>query len=118
MAKMTKEQLAKLAEMPDEEIDFSDIPEVTDFSGFVRSKNKSLKEVVMKSINQQNIEVNWEEINSILDKIQNAKTKDRVSLRLDHDIVSYYRKQGRKYQTKINDILRAFMIAEKKAHTG
>ena len=28
------ENLKRLAEMPDEEIDFSDIPEITDFSGF------------------------------------------------------------------------------------
>lgn len=29
-----RENLKRLAERPDEEIDYSDIPEVTDFSGF------------------------------------------------------------------------------------
>ncbi|MBR0257460.1 MAG: hypothetical protein IJQ58_06965 [Synergistaceae bacterium] len=33
-----KQRLIRLMEMPDEEIDFSDIPEVTDFSHFVRGK--------------------------------------------------------------------------------
>ena len=33
-----KQRLIRLMEMPDEEIDFSDIPPITDFSRFVRGK--------------------------------------------------------------------------------
>jgi len=47
---ITEEQLAELkalAEMPDEEIDFSDIPEVTDWSGAVVGKfYRPVKEAV------------------------------------------------------------------------
>ncbi len=34
-----KERLLRLMEMKDEDIDFSDIPEITDFSRFVRGKS-------------------------------------------------------------------------------
>ena len=48
--KITEEQLAELkalAEMPEEEIDFSDIPEVTDWSGAVVGKfYRPVKEAV------------------------------------------------------------------------
>jgi hypothetical protein len=33
------EERIKIAAMPDEAIDYSDIPEVNDFSGFVRAEN-------------------------------------------------------------------------------
>lgn len=33
-----KQRLIRLMEVPDEEIDFSDIPPITDFSRFVRGK--------------------------------------------------------------------------------
>ena len=36
---------------------------------------------------------------------QKAPTKDRITIRLDHDIVSYFRDQGQGWQTTVNDIL-------------
>lgn len=38
LPKREEEYLKKLAEMPDEQIDTSDIPEITDFSGGVRGR--------------------------------------------------------------------------------
>ena len=37
--------------------------------------------------------------------------KNSVTLRLDSDIVSFFKKQGKGYQTRINRVLRAFMEA-------
>jgi len=36
---------------------------------------------------------------------QKAETKDRVGLRLDHDVVEYFRATGPGWQSRINDIL-------------
>ena len=36
---------------------------------------------------------------------QQASTKDRITIRLDHDIVTFFRDQGQGWQTRINDIL-------------
>ena len=38
--------------------------------------------------------------------------KQSVSLRLDLDLLSWFRKQGRGYQTRMNAVLRAYMVAQ------
>jgi uncharacterized protein (DUF4415 family) len=43
------------------------------------------------------------------------ESKRAVSLRLDADVLDWFRRQGQGYQTKINAILRLYMQA-KKAH--
>ena len=68
--------------MKDEDIDFSDIPEVTAemfARGIVR---RGLKPVIRK---------------------------EQLTLRIDSDVVKWYRKQGPGYQTRINSLLRAYM---------
>jgi uncharacterized protein (DUF4415 family) len=40
------------------------------------------------------------------------KTKQRISIRLDHDVLEHFRRYSR-YQTRINAILRAAMKREK-----
>jgi uncharacterized protein (DUF4415 family) len=39
-------------------------------------------------------------------------TKDRVTIRLDHDLVEWFKMNGSGYQTRINAILRSFMNAQ------
>lgn len=38
--------------------------------------------------------------------------KDRLTIRLDHDVVEWFKKNGRGYQTRINAILRSYMKAQ------
>jgi len=68
--------------MKDEDIDFSDIPEVPPemfARGIIR---RGLKPVVRKK---------------------------QLTLRMDSDVIEWFKKQGRGYQTKINSLLRAYM---------
>ncbi len=72
--------------MTDGEIDFSDIPRTTpEFwaRGIVR---KGLKPVVRKN---------------------------QLTLRIDQDVIEFFRTQGQGYQTKINQLLRAYMEAHR-----
>ncbi len=72
----------RLRRMTDEDIDFSDIPEVTPemfARGIVR---RGLKPVLRKK---------------------------QLTLRIDSDVVDWYKKQGAGYQTRINSLLRAYM---------
>jgi uncharacterized protein (DUF4415 family) len=39
--------------------------------------------------------------------------KAQLTLRLDSDVLDWFRKQGQGYQTKINALLRAYMNAHK-----
>ncbi len=72
----------RLEAMKDEDIDFSDIPEVPPemfARGIVR---RGLKPV---------------------------KRKKQLTLRVDGDVVEWYQRQGPGYQTRINSLLRAYM---------
>jgi uncharacterized protein (DUF4415 family) len=40
------------------------------------------------------------------------EAKDRLTIRVDHDVVQWLKKNGRGYQTRINAILRSYMEAQ------
>jgi uncharacterized protein (DUF4415 family) len=44
--------------------------------------------------------------------------KERITLRVDRDVLEYFRRSGQGYQTRINAVLRAYveMQQEKNAH--
>jgi uncharacterized protein (DUF4415 family) len=71
--------------MSDEEIDLSDCPEIT--------PEQFAKAVVQRG------------------GLQSPKNKEQVTLRIDSDVLEWFRLQGRGYQTQINSLLRAYMEA-------
>jgi uncharacterized protein (DUF4415 family) len=71
----------RLGKMRDEDIDRSDAPELT-------------PEMFAKAIVRRGLK---------------PRTKKQVTLRIDSDVLEWYKKQGRGYQTKINLLLRAYM---------
>ena len=44
-------------------------------------------------------------------KIRMPATKKPVSIRLDSDVLDWFRKKGRRYQSRINAVLRAYVEA-------
>lgn len=77
---------ARLAAMQDEEIDFSDLPEV--------SPAMFAKAVVKRGLK--------------------PRTKSQLTLRIDTDVIDWFKLQGRGWQTKINLLLRAYMEEDQK----
>jgi uncharacterized protein (DUF4415 family) len=71
----------RLDKMKDEDIDLSDAPEIT-------------SEMFAKAIVRRGLK---------------PRTKKQVTLRIDSDVLEWYKKQGRGYQTRINLLLRAYM---------
>jgi uncharacterized protein (DUF4415 family) len=88
---LTEEQIAELralAERPDDEIDFSDIPEAGD-EFFANAKRGTMYRAV----------------------------KHQVTLRIDGDVIDWFKRQvpeGKGYQTDINRALREYMTAHSK----
>lgn len=41
------------------------------------------------------------------------ETKERITIRLDHDVLAWLKQQGKGYQTRINAILRQYMDSYK-----
>ncbi|GHV61537.1 hypothetical protein AGMMS49587_05960 [Spirochaetia bacterium] len=80
--KPTKEDWERLDSVKDEDIDCSDMPEITDFSGFHLWKDRDLYRPV----------------------------KVPVNCKLDADVVTWLKKAGKGYQTRMNAILRKAML--------
>ena len=76
----------RVREMRDEDIDFTDLPEVTPEMFANAIVRKGFKPV---------------------------PPKQQVTLRIDDEVITYFRQQGQGYQTKINQLLRAYMEAHK-----
>jgi uncharacterized protein (DUF4415 family) len=82
ISRKSKTDLKRLDAMKDEDIDLSDIPAITP-EMFARAvARRGLKPILRKK---------------------------QLTLRVDSDVVEWFKRQGRGYQTKINSLLRAYM---------
>ncbi len=79
---VSQARLQQLASRSDDEIDYSDIPELSD-SFF---ENARLSAPVAKS---------------------------QVTMRLDDDVLAWFKAQGKGYQTRMNAVLKAYMQSQK-----
>ena len=80
MSKASKTDWKRLADMEDNAIDTSDIPELDD----AFFQNAELK----------------------------VPSKQPVTLRLDSDVLVWFKSQGQGYQTRINKLLRSYMESQ------
>lgn len=86
ISKKSRTDWKRLKAMADEDIDLSDNPELTP-EMFARAVvRRGLKPVIRKH---------------------------QITLRIDDDVLEWFKKQGQGYQTLINSLLRAYMEAHK-----
>ena len=78
-----KRRLEKLAQMPDADIDLSDIPELTEKFWRNAVRNPFYRPI-----------------------------KKQLTLRLDADVIAWLRKKGKGYQTRANELLREAMLRD------
>jgi len=74
----------RLAAMGDDDIDLSDIPELT-------------PEMFAKSVVKRGL--------------KEKENKAQLTIRVDQDVLTWFKSQGRGYQTRINSLMRAYMEA-------
>ncbi len=53
-------------------------------------------------------EIDWEAIN-----VKADASKVAISIRVDSEVLDFFKSQGKGYQTKINDVLRSFVNSHK-----
>jgi len=70
--------------MPDEDIDYSDIPE---------------------------LEQEWFRTAKLV--MPDEETKERITIRLSREVTEYFRSQGKGYQSRMNAVLKAYVDAQK-----
>jgi uncharacterized protein (DUF4415 family) len=85
-SKKSQTDWQRLDAMSDEEIDLSDCPEIT-------------PERFAKAVVRRGLPV--------------AKGKAQVTLRIDSEVLEWFKSQGRGYQTQINALLKAYMEAHR-----
>ncbi len=83
-SKQSATDWARIDAMTDEDIDYSDIPEVT-------------PEMFARAVIRRGLKP--------------LPKKEQLTLRLDSDVLAWFKAQGRGYQTRINELLRAYMEA-------
>ena len=81
-----RKRLAALAAMPDSEIDYSEIP-------------------------KQIGEVKWSRPGALI----SGENKRQVTLRLDADVLNFFKSTGARYQSRINAVLREYVNAHRDA---
>jgi len=56
------------------------------------------------------VDVDWSDL-----EVVRPQRKTPISIRLDSDVLEYFRREGRGYQTHINAVLRSYMEQRKKS---
>lgn len=82
---MTEAEMQALRDLKDEDIDYSDIPPLP--------------------------RTGWRRVSDLVP----AENKRQITLRLDADVIEFFRGTGRRYQSRINAALRDYVNAQKKA---
>jgi uncharacterized protein (DUF4415 family) len=85
-SKESRTDWARVDAIKDEDIDFSDSPEIS-------------PEMFARAVARKGLKP--------------TTRKEQLTLRVDSDVLEWFRKQGQGYQTKINALLRAYMEAHK-----
>jgi uncharacterized protein (DUF4415 family) len=86
----SKTDWARIDAMADEDIDYSDAPPLTPEMFAQAIVRKGLKPVVRKK---------------------------QITLRIDSDVIDWFKKQGSGYQTQINELLRAYVTERRSIST-
>jgi uncharacterized protein (DUF4415 family) len=79
-----RKRLANLAAMPDSKIDYSDIP-------------------------KQTADVKWTRPGALI----SGENKQQITLRLDSDVLDFFKNTGARYQSRINAVLREYVKAHR-----
>ena len=85
-SKKSRTDWRRVDALKDKDLDFSDIPEIT-------------PEMFARAVIRRGLKP--------------VPRKEQLTLRLDGDVLQWFKKQGRGYQTRINQLLRAYMEAHK-----
>jgi uncharacterized protein (DUF4415 family) len=83
--KLSNASKVRMDGIKDEQIDYSEIPELTD-DWFARAQHSREMKI---------------------------PTKHQISLRVDDDVLAFFKAHGTRYQTRINAVLRAYVEAHK-----
>ena len=86
----------------------------------MNAKRKSISSDLTKLDQMTDSDIDYSDIPSLDDTFFTRETinitpkKDSVTLRIDHDVLEFFKHQGRGYQTLINAILKLYVHTKQK----
>ncbi len=104
IVRYTPEELRDLIRNGQDRTDWEKVDSMTD---------EKLEELIANDPEEQANLPDWTKIPS-----GPLEPKEQITLRIDADVLRFFREQGRGYQTRMNVVLRAYMEALQKADSG
>lgn len=87
----------------------------------MNARKKSISSDLKRVDNMTDAEIDYSDSPPLDDSFFSKETivlphkKDSVTLRIDHDVLEYFKHQGKGYQTLINAILKTYVRAKQKS---
>ena len=85
----------------------------TDWEALEKKTDEEIREAVESDPDTYFLDEDWFEAATFVNP---SAEKERISIRLDEDILEFFRSQGRGYQSRINKVLREYMTVRQ--HKG
>lgn len=80
----------------------------TDYAALDAMTDEDIAKAVAEDPDAAPLDIDWTKARLVL-----PPGKESVTLRVDKDVMEWFRKQGKGYQTRMNAVLRAYMEAHR-----
>lgn len=90
--------------------DLDDLDDRTDWDRVESLSDEEIERAVEDDPDQELLGPEWFKVATLVDP---SADKQRITIRLDEDIVDYFKEQGSGYQSRINKVLRAYVLTRK-----
>ena len=94
--------------------DLDDLESRTDWKRLESISDEEIEAAVESDPDAKLLDADWFEKAQVVNP---SAEKKRITIRLDEDIIEYFKQQGSGYQTRINDVLRAFILSKQWVET-
>jgi len=94
--------------------DLDDLESRTDWERLESISDEEIEAAVESDPDAKLLDADWFEKAQVVNP---SAEKKRITIRLDEDIIEYFKQQGSGYQTRINDVLRAFILSKQWVET-
>lgn len=90
--------------------ELGDLESRTDWEALQEKTDEEIEQAVAEDPDAVLLDADWFEKAKL---VVPSGQKKRITIRLDEDIIEYFKQGGRGYQSRINNVLRAFVTAKK-----
>jgi uncharacterized protein (DUF4415 family) len=82
----------------------------TDWDRLEEQTDEDIRNAVREDPDQEILDEEWFRTAQL---VTPTAEKKRITIRLDEDVVEFFKSQGEGYQTRVNQVLRAYVLAQK-----